>query len=87
MFSLVGVRASVDSINILDDVEGEREEADGDDNGNDDDDDGRARILELLVGTRASARLFAGRRAAAMATKLRRDFIVMLLTRDNVWKC
>jgi hypothetical protein len=87
LFSLVGVRASVDSINILDDVKGEREEANGGNDDDDDEDDGQVCILELLVGRRASARMFAGRRAAATATKLRRDFIVMLLTCDNVRKC
>ena len=89
MLSLVGVRSSVDSINILDDGEDivdEEDEGEGDedddDEDNDDDDDGRVRILELLVGTRASARLFAGRRDAATATRLRReDFIVIVLFR------
>lgn len=80
MLSLVGVRSSVDSINILDDeddIVDEEDEGEGDD-----DDDGRVRILELLVGTRASARLFAGRRDAATATRLRReDFIVIVLFR------
>ena len=84
MFSLVGVRSSVDSINILDDdddIVDEEDEGDDDDDG-DDEDDGRVRILELLVGTRASARLFAGRRDAATATRLRReDFIVIVLFR------
>ena len=73
MLSLVGVRSSVDSINILDDdddIVDEEDEGDDDDDG-DDEDDGRVRILELLVGTRASARLFAGRRDAATATRLR----------------
>jgi hypothetical protein len=95
LLSLVGVRSSVDSINILDDGEdivdeedeGEGDEDDDDednddDDDDDDDDDGRVRILELLVGTRASARLFAGRRDAATATRLRReDFIVIVLFR------
>jgi hypothetical protein len=89
LLSLVGVRSSVDSINILDDGEDivdEEDEGEGDedddDEDNDDDDDGRVRILELLVGTRASARLFAGRRDAATATRLRReDFIVIVLFR------
>lgn len=80
MLSLVGVRSSVDSINILDDdddIVDEEDEGEGDD-----DDDGRVRILELLVGTRASARLSAGRRDAATATRLRReDFIVIVLFR------
>lgn len=84
MLSLVGVRSSVDSINILDDdddIVDEEDEGDDDDDG-DDEDDGRVRILELLVGTRASARLFAGRRDAATATRLRReDFIVIVLFR------
>ena len=86
MLSLVGVRSSVDSINILDDdddiVDEEDEGDDDDDDDGDDEDDGRVRILELLVGTRASARLFAGRRDAATATRLRReDFIVIVLFR------
>ncbi len=81
MLSLVGVRSSVDPINILDDddivEEEDEEEEEGEDD--DEDDDGRVRILELLVGTRASARLFAGRRDAATATRLRReDFIVIV---------